>query len=98
MANKWTSEQDNVLIEQKKKGETYEAIQLKLPSKSVTAIASRARGLKLTVKTVSFIQGAAILKDLQAVLDGTAEFKDVKNKYSSSVTPGSLRVRLCRLR
>lgn len=79
--NEWTSEQDDILIEQKEKGKTYEAIQLELPSKSVKAVAERARYLQITRVRLSPIRIAAIRKDLQAVLDGTATYEDVHNKY-----------------
>lgn len=89
--NEWTSEQDDILIEQKKKGKTYEAIQLELPSKSVKAVAERARYLQITRVRLSPIRIAAIRKDLQAVLDGTATYEDVHNKYRPFAPPTSVK-------
>lgn len=76
----WTSEQDNILIEQKKKGNSYKAIRCMLPSKSVRAMYGRAQVLQITPMRLSPAQKAAVRKDLQAVPSGSAKHKDVHDK------------------
>lgn len=76
----WTSEQDYIFIEQKKKGNSYKAIRCMLPSKTVKALHERAQVLQIAPMRLSPAQKAAVRKDLQAVLDGSAKHKDVHDK------------------
>jgi hypothetical protein len=95
---KYTREQDNILIEQRERGTPYKTIQMKIPGKSVKALSKRAAALGLSKTRLSHTQAAAVRKDLQAVLDGTASFDDVATKFSSSTSPSSLRKMLHRMR
>jgi transposase-like protein len=94
----WTKEQDDILIEQRKRGVPYKTIRLKLPEKSVKALFERARALRITRPQMSTVQAAAIRKDLRAVLEGTATYEEVHSKYASIVSRTSIRNCLYRVR
>lgn len=94
----WTIEEDKILIEQRKRGLGYKFIQQKIPGRSINALWNRAQTLGIAKTRLSTTQTAAIRKDLQAVLDGTAKFSQVASKFSSSASIARLRAILYRMR
>jgi transposase-like protein len=94
----WTIEEDKTLIEQRKRGLAYEAIRQELSGRSTRSLISRAQALGIARTRLSTTQIAAVRKDLQAVLDGTAKFSEVASKLSSSTSIASLKGILYRMR
>lgn len=86
----WTAVEDNIFIEQREKGLSYKDIQLKPPGKSLKSLSNRARALGIARLNHSTTEVAAIRRELQAVLDGTATYKEVASKFSSTSAPSSV--------
>ncbi|KAM0701233.1 hypothetical protein Q7P35_011594 [Cladosporium inversicolor] len=86
----WTAVEDEILIGQRKKGLSYKDIGLKIPGRNLKSLSDRARNLGIARLNLSATEVAAIRRELQAVLDGTATYEEVASKFSSTSAPSSV--------
>jgi transposase-like protein len=89
--NDWSPEQDEILIEQRRKGVLFKDIVSSIPGKSLKALCYRATRLQISAYRLSPVQIATIREALQAVHDGAATFDEVASKFSSLTSRASVR-------